>query len=104
MSGHAYTNNLKDVLFLAYYYQVEELFHTCAVEMLKGLCSETILQAFSMVQELRNLPGETRSSMALDWLFMELGKYLEDDSARLRAFLNDLVSQETLATARGRDV
>ena len=94
MSGHAYTNNLNDILFLAYYYQVEELFHTCAVEILKGLCSETILQAFSMVQELRilRLPGETRSSMALDWLFTELGKYLEHDSARLRAFLNDLVS------------
>ena len=94
MSGHAYTNNLKDVLFLAYYYQVEELFHTCAVEILKGLCSETILQAFSMVQELRvlGLPGETRSSMTLDWLFRELRKYLEGDSARLCAFLNQLVA------------
>ena len=74
MSGHAYTNNLKDVLFLAYYYQVEELFHTCAVEILKGLCNETILQAFCMVQDLRvlGLPLESRSSMALDWLLLEL--------------------------------
>ena len=91
MSGHAYTNNLKDVLFLAYYYQVEELFHTCAIEILKGLCSETILQAFSMVQELRflGLPGETRSSMT-DWLFIQLNKYLEGDSGRLCKFLADV--------------
>ena len=93
MSGHAYTNNLKDVLFLAYYYQVEELFHTCAIEILKGLCSETILQAFCMVQELRflGLPGETRSSMT-DWLFIELNKYLEGDAERLRRFLAHVYS------------
>ena len=88
MSGHAYTNNLKDVLFLAYYYQVEELFYTCAIEILKGPCSETIFQAFSMVQELRllGLPGETRSSMT-DWLFIQVNKYLEGDAGRFRSFL-----------------
>ena len=96
MSGHACTNNLTDVLFLAYYYQVEELFHTCAVEILNGLCSETIFQAFSMVQELRNWPGETRSSMALDWLLTELRKYLQRDSLRLEAFLKDLVGPRAL--------
>ena len=96
MSGHAYTNNLADVLFLAYYYQVEELFHTCAVEILNGLCSETIFQALCMVDELRNWRGETRSSMALDWLLTELGKYLEDDSVRLHAFLKDLVGPKAL--------
>ena len=41
MSGHAYTNNLADVLFLAYYYEAEELFHTCGLEILNGLSSET---------------------------------------------------------------
>ena len=93
MSGHAYTNHLKDVLFLAYYYQVEELFYTCAIEILKGPCSETIFQAFSMVQELRllGLPGETRSSMT-DWLFIQLNKYLEGDADRLRRFLANVYS------------
>ena len=41
MSGHAYTNNLADVLFLAYYYEAEDLFHTCGLEILNGLSSET---------------------------------------------------------------
>ena len=88
MSGHAYTNSLKDVLFLAYYYSVEQLFYTCAIEILKGPCSETIFQAFSMVQELyfSGLPGETRSSMT-DWLFIQVNKYLEGDAGRFRSFL-----------------
>ena len=72
---------------------MEELFYTCAIEILKGVCNETIFQAFSMVQELRflGLPGETRSSMT-DWLFIQLNKYLEGDADRLRRFLANVYS------------
>ena len=75
---------------------MEELLHTCGLEILNGLSSETIFEALYMVHELRSWRGETRCSMALDWLLTELGKYLEDDSVRLRAFLKDLVGQKAL--------
>ena len=76
MSGHAYTNNLADVLFLAYYYEVEELFHTCGLEILNRLSNETIFDTLWMVHELGRWRGETRSSMALDWLLTELIDWL----------------------------
>ena len=91
MSGHAYTNNLADVLFLAYYYEVEELFHTCGLEILNMLSNDTIFDALRMVHALGRWRGETRSSMAVDWLLTELRKYLQRDSGRLDAFLQDLL-------------
>ena len=91
MSGHAYTNNLADVLFLAYYYEVEELFHTCGLEILNMLSNDTIFDALRMVHALGRWRGETRSSMSIDWLLTELRKYLQRDSGRLDAFLQDLL-------------
>ena len=58
MSGHAYTNNLAGVLFLAYYYEVEELFHTCGLEILNMLSNDTIFDALRMVHALGRWRGQ----------------------------------------------
>ena len=91
MSGHAYTNNLTDVLFLAYYYEVEDLFRTCGLEILKTLSDETVVDTIGMLRSLHRWGGETRSSMALDYLSTELTKYLQRDGSMLAALVKGML-------------
>ena len=91
MSGHAYTNNLTDVLFLAYYYEVEDLFHSCGLEVLKTLSVETVVDTIGMLRSLHRWGGETRSSMALDYLSTELTKYLQRDGSMLAALVKGML-------------
>ena len=72
MSGHAYTNNLTDVLFLAHYLEVEDLLRTCGLELLKKLSNETVVETIRILRTLRGWGGESRTVMALDYLSAEL--------------------------------
>ena len=92
MSGHAYTNNLTDVLFLAHYYEVEDLLRTCGLELLKKLSNETVVETIRMLRRLRRWGGESRTLMALDYLSAELTKSLQRDESLLNAFMKAILS------------
>ena len=91
-SGHAYTNNLTDVLCLAHYYEVEELLRLCGQELLKELSKETVVGMVGTVRGLRQydeaVGGKSATVTALRTIWKELVRSLQRDKSVLGTFMD----------------
>ena len=90
-SGHAYTNNLTDVLCLAHYYEVEELLRLCGQELLKELSNDTVVDmvviARGLLQYDTAMGGTSATVMALHCLWKKLVESLQRDESVLDTFM-----------------
>ena len=91
-SGHAYTNNLTDVLCLAHYYEVEELLRLCGQELLKEVSKETVVGMVGTVRGLRQydeaVGGKSATVTALRTIWKELVRSLQRDKSVLETFMD----------------